>query len=73
MKEVVKKPKVVEAKIEYHYACPYCKKKSTRSLKCTQFKMDTDENGFSIFTTQKWCEYCCRSFLVKKVGKESVL
>lgn len=66
MKEVDKKPKIVEAKIEYHYSCPFCKKKSTRSLKRNQFKADNDENGLSIFITKKWCEFCCHSFVVKR-------
>lgn len=67
VKEVVKKPKIVEAKIEYHYSCPYCKRKSTRSLKFTQFKMSNDE---SVFTTTKWCEFCCQSFVVKRGSNE---
>jgi len=67
VKEVVKKPKIVEAKIEYHYSCPHCKRKSTRSLKHAQFKtVSSDETGGSVFTTTKWCEFCCQSFVVKR-------
>ena len=67
---VVKKPKIVEAKIEYHYSCPYCKRKSTRSLKHAQFKVGNDENGYSVFSTTKWCEFCCQSFVVKRGSNE---
>jgi hypothetical protein len=71
VKEVVKKPKIVEAKIEYHYSCPYCKRKSMRSLKYAQFKQSTDENGHSVFTTTtKWCEFCCQSFVVRRGSNE---